>query len=603
MNRRMAMGMISLCLLSTPGCGPRTLRMPPPRPAPVLPGAAVAPPTEAPASEGRFPSMAALSELAAQTPPASQSAEAPALERPWTFRGPLPDQVGDLPVARPTPAHRLLIETLGGSGLVMATEGAECAAREVAHHLVEHNDLGTPAFHRAVAAACGLPVSSFGLSTVVRSARPGETEAGVLAADREKLRSLLTQQTGSGPRQAGFFVGILRGKVAAVLVTHSRLAELAPVARRGEQGIFELRGTLMQPADRIRALATRGTYGYHECAQDERVVLPAFVVRCEVDPADSQVLVSVAAFPPGRILGENVALVEVWPAGAPTQAFVPPPPASDPPGLTVRQALLDGLNRLRAQAGLEPLRLASEQSDLADQLVPHYFAALAGQASATDADRVALGMLAGWLVPAMVNGAATTSDSTTHPGIEPLLRTLYSLPSGRAALFDPDARFVAVGVLPEGGGHRALIATYHTVSPEDARVAAQHELDQVFAQLEDARKAAGLGPPTRIELTTEDFNVLGRRLEAHELDSTQNTLMGLVRSRLRTSVMGWTLQTHDVDAVDFPPELVQAPQLAVGLTLAYLVQPPEPWARRVIFMVMSTVPVQAPELAAAYAPP
>ena len=79
--------------------------------------------------------------------------------------------------------------------------------------------------------------------------------------------------------------------------------------------------------------------------------------------------------------------------------------------------------------------------------------------------------------------------------------------------------------------------------------------------------------------------------------------MGLVRSRLRTSVMGWTLQTHDVTDVDFPPELVQAPQLAVGLTLAYLVQPPEPWARRVIFMVMSTGPVQSPELAAAYAPP
>src|SRR5262249_32809559 len=147
--------------------------------------------------------------------------------------------------------------------------------------------------------------------------------------------------------------------------------------------------------------------------------------------------------------------VQVFPAGKLEQTYTRPAqtgadaPASD---AALAPALLEQINAVRKEAGLSALRLSDTESRTAAQLAPYYFAALTGGLEVTIADKVALGLLAGWDVDGMVREGHFASQWTHQRSPASLVEAAIASPFGRETLLDPAISLIAIGpIAPKEG--------------------------------------------------------------------------------------------------------------------------------------------------------
>ena len=112
----------------------------------------------------------------------------------------------------------------------------------------------------------------------------------------------------------------------------------------------------------------------------------------------------------------------------------------------------------------------------------------------SEADAIALGLLAGWKVGGTIRGgnlfvglAAPTRDVNTW------LEVALARPVGRVALLDPDARHVAIGPALPGNGSKAIGAVVTTYSLFES---SNHNADvsRIVARVASARAARGVTP-------------------------------------------------------------------------------------------------------------
>src|SRR5262249_9711578 len=129
-----------------------------------------------------------------------------------------------------------------------------------------------------------------------------------------------------------------------------------------------------------------------------------------VDATDSAAWIEVAAFPAGRVLGHVVASVVVFPKGEPVAVYHDAGyvTRSVPAGADARDQLLRLVNEVRRGAGLPEVTLAPKQSEVAERVAPHSFAALIGTEPELVADQIVLGLRAGW----DVDGEVMNGDFT-----------------------------------------------------------------------------------------------------------------------------------------------------------------------------------------------
>jgi hypothetical protein len=253
----------------------------------------------------------------------------------------------------------------------------------------------------------------------------------------------------------------------------------------------------------------------------------------------------------------------------------------------VPPAFLEVLNEVRARAGAPPLQLALEQSRVAGEVASHYFDALAEPARAPIAELVALGMMAGWEVPEIVQeGRFTFMWLVESRDVASLLSDALDHPASRMVLLDAKVERVAVGPLAGGEGERqylALIAaTYDLFSESEHRANAERVFDDLaMARVERSRMA-----PRTLERARPLAVAAASRVQAGEPPRIVLDLLMLQSAEaVGRSVTGWYGEVQVLGAVAFPTDFLERRELEVAIAVAFHQPAGEPWGRYVVLVV------------------
>jgi hypothetical protein len=547
-----------------------------------------------------FPTQEAIARIAAAPVPARALDEQTKDVPTWTLTGPLPDAVERAAPVDDTPWGKLFAEAVVARGDgVVATEAMHCVARENAAFYLANDALPAEMLGRFIAGRCGAPTSlaSTSFSLITGDARTPDEK--LLAQFHDRIRALVDKTLALGRVEAGFAFVRNGGRAALAIsvVPQTVRVERTPLVP-GPDGKLVIEGEALGPAIGVRALVNRGRYGYAVCEVSPAVALPRFSVACPVAPDDEVAWLSVAAMPPGRVLGMPLLEMLAWPSGKPGKVYEKlARGAAGAEGASATD-LVQEINRVRAEAKLPPVRLAEQESRTATRLAPHYFAASEGAAGmAETADQIALGLLAGWEVDGMVRNGHFISTWLGDAGSwAEVIRGALSRPVGRETLLDPAAERVAVGTFAEGHGSGALFSTYALFDAYrhdgDAR-----EVATRIASLRALRRAAPLRLVTELMEEAQraaDSAQLGRRTPEQALGDMIDRAASRVVGH---NVRGWVAETTSFDRMKLPPELSSSPALALGIGAAHHKRAGAAWGSFLVFLVMIDDRVNGPNTA------
>jgi hypothetical protein len=404
---------------------------------------------------------------------------------------------------------------------------------------------------------------------------------------RAPVKALIDKTLAGGRFEAG--VGYARKNGHAVITVavtpRSVRVEHTPFVP-GPDGKIVVRGEVTAPAATLRALINRGRYGYAVCVADPAVPLPRFSVTCEPSREDEVAWLTISTLPPGRLLGTPVLEVLAWPSGAPGKVYAkiarPAAQTSAPAEVASLPALVEEINRVRKDAGLEAVTLAERESATAARLAPHFFSSFGGDD--TSSDQVALGLLAGWEVEGMVRNGHFVSVVTPGAAYRDLIQSALSRPVGREALLDPAAVRVSIGTIAEGGSVGALLSTYSLFDGY------KHDVGEgraIAARLAGLRRARAVREPTLVtELSAACQHAAvsvqeGRRTAEEALDD----LVRFVNEKLGRSARAWASETTSLEAMKFPEEMLSSPALMFGVGVGHHKPVGRAWGRFLVYFV------------------
>jgi hypothetical protein len=533
----------------------------------------------------RFPTRGEIDRIATAPPPARVFDDKSLDVETWELRGPLPDALEIGVAAEASPWGKALAAAAGARpGLVVASSAMTCAAREVAAFVAEKKATPAEPLRRYMAARCGVPSTNLAVAYQSGDAPEAMSEAEIHGKWAPEVEQLVQRALGAGSK----FVGIAfvrQGSRAVVAVASAaREAHLERTPFVPTEGKVVLKGELLVPGAKLEARINRGRFGVVECVQDINAAPPRFSIECPVAPEDASAWVQVVAFPPGRVLGDTVVEALVFPGGKPDRTYNHPKPSGAAGHGSAVGTLLERLNDVRKEAGLGPVRISPTQSHKAELLAPHYFAALSGGHDPLLADKIALGLQAGW----DVEGLVLTGHFTTCVGDagkpDELLEGAFSRPFGRAALLDPDVQSVAVGtVTHEGKTIGALFGTYALLDP--TRMPA--ESAAMLARVTKLRRVKKLAPPAAVPDLTA---VMAKAVERVEKGQSPEGAMEWLLERSAEQVRGMSVQVAmrtavAVDRVEIPSELLSASTLSLAVGVGHHRAEGDPWAQLVVFFV------------------
>lgn len=577
-------GVLALCVV---GCAGGTAA---PEKAPAPRSAAGAEDPAAPKSP--FPSVERLEELAEEEAPlASVFVGEQADVDAWTLRGPLPERIGDEPIASPGPFDELLLAVARRRpGLVVASEAMRCAAREFAHFLLEHDAAPPLSLRRFIHGRCGATGSGVALGWVSARVPATASEAEVVEAWRGNLDAAIQRYLGTGPRAVGIAFARRGEDGMAIIVSARRRVHLEPVSSIPDaEGWLRLKGELLDPADEIAAQLNRGSTGFAECELDPAVRLPRFSLACPVDRADESAWVAVSSRRPERLLSQSVLLALARPSGRAADRWQRGRYGGggvvDGPDAFAKRLLVE-VNRLRRRAGSVPLALEPGESQLAVKLAPFYFGAGLGLLEASYGDLVALGLMAGWQVDGLVRTAhmaGTLAPATLDLGY--WLAEAFQEPGVRAVLMDPASSRLAVGALvSEEHRYLAAVLTSYALVGDDEPGAAR---EAFYARLNRDFDERGLDFPRRareIEAVAARHAARVRAGSAGR-EEAMGQLLDESAALAGAAVKGWILDGSSVEDAALPDELFQAPPGRIAVAVAPYQPEAWPWARLAIFLV------------------
>jgi hypothetical protein len=545
----------------------------------------------------QFPSAAELGEIGAR--PAGERIapdDVVDVER-WKLTGPLPDAFVTAAHAPATAWDAVLKSAVGGrEGLVLASESTFCVARETGLFYLDTHGRPSEALQRFIEGRCGLAGS--GATTGFRWADVPVSVADdrILNEWRADVEGDLAKAVGdaAGPEVVGIWYGRKNGRAVVTWASARRAVQVDRIPMVPEGGHVVIRGELLMPAEHLQGLANAGRFGVHHCVADPQLRLPRFALTCDVDGQDPSSRLEVAAFPPGRVLGPVVLSLLVWPAGAPGDTFTRPgtegAACAAPAGGDVAGALAACVNQARLEARLPPLQASPAQSQTAARLAPHFFAALLGAEPELVADKVVLGVRAGWDVGAPLRYGQFASGLVQGGSeVARLVASVLERPSGREALLDPDANRLAVGPIAGGAGQKVLGALFGTYALFEGRDDPR-DVERVLQRLSDLRARQGRPAAHRLSSAEGDIAAAARRIAAEGRAPTDalNDALQTTAERTHAAVKGWWVDAAKLDEMDLPPELLQAPTLNVAVAVSHYRREGEPWTRYVVVLVVVT---------------
>lgn len=548
------------------------------------------------AKPGNFPTKAELVDLASGPPPSHLFGKGAVDAEKWEITGTLPDAVDSAVTGDTSPWTKTLIDAISARpGKALASTGMACLAHQVAAFAAEKDALPASPLLRFLTARCGVPSTSIAMSMQTREFPEGTSDAEAYAAWEPQVKGALEDGLGTGPRLAG--IGLARnGKRAALaMVFAAREAKLENVPLVPAEGKVVLRGELLSPAATIRALVTRGRYGYEECIRDVDLQPPKFAIECPVSHDDPMARVEVAAFQEGRELGDTVIDLSVFPAGKLDLVYAHTPVTEGPlpEGDALPAAMLKSINEIRTQANLGAVSLSAAESRTAAQLAPYYFAAMmrSGDPGAPGVtDKIALGLLAGWDVEGQVREGHFSSAWSYEKSVSAFVESAIASPFGRETLLDPRASRAALGPVTdkESGAFAAVVSTYSLIDntgSTDSASAVLARLTKLRAKIK--RPAPFLA--TELDPVLDDVTArveTGLSLE----DALKRVTSKSVEVITRGSVQSFVSTASYVDKLEYPSEVLASPDLRMGVAVARYKPEGSPWTRLAVFFVVLKEP-------------
>jgi len=544
------------------------------------------------ASTARFPSRAEIHNIG-DAPPPSRFARLDVVEvDTWKLEGPLPQVVGNEPHPASSPWDALLARVAQKrSGLVALTEPMHCMAREMGRFYMAKNGLPPDDLERFIAARCGVVGS--GVSTWYQKGEVSEGTTVEQLHERwgSQVETAIAEQLGTGVRAAGLWAGVAGRHAVVVGISVIREIALEPLALVPDaSGAVILKGEVLSPSENVTALVNKGRFGFAPCDPSPQAKLPRFELRCTPDKTDVSAWIELGTFPPGRVIGTTALTMLAWPAGEPGDTYARPAPEDVAPGGaaggdTVR-SFHDAINRVRAAASLSAVALAPAQTETARRVAPHFFAALFGLKPEILADKMALGLRAGWDVDGRIShGLITWGVVRNGPDVERLVASLLARPSGREALLDPAAARLAVGAVasPEDRVLAAVLCTYALFDPKEQAAAPE----KILRRLTELRQKAGRRAPQRLQ-GLEGFIQSAIVQVGQRKDTPTEALDSLLQAAVEQTqrpARGWVSEASRIEELVYPPEILSEAALDVALGVAYYVPENEPWGRWVVFFV------------------
>jgi hypothetical protein len=439
----------------------------------------------------QFPTRTTLEKIAATPRPTKLANDPGVPSERWQLTGPLPEAIEPIVYSDSSPWQRWLDSVRAQRPDLTTPASLQCVSRETGRYFLARQALPDERLRAFIAARCGAFAGEVTVSYLTGNVIGRPSDEALFAQAEPQLAQQVKRLVDGGARELGIWLG--HDDKHAVIMLSGDLpgARLAPTALvPAPDGNITITGQLITPNDHIEAIVNRGHFGFARCSVDPTVSLPRFMVRCPVDTSDQLAWLEVAAFPEGRVLGRVVARLLVWPSGSPTATYEQAGYVHRtlPAGPEPRRQLLELLNGVRAEASLPTVTLAERESIVADQVAPHYFAALAGSEPELVADQIVLGLRAGWEVEGdLAHGDFAYGMITASDDLGRLLDTVLERPAAREALLDRNVAAVALGIVM--AAEQQLVGL----------VAGSYQLTRPINPASEAQRVAGRLTKSRID--------------------------------------------------------------------------------------------------------
>ena len=479
---------------------------------------------------------------------------------------------------------------------VRITRAMSCVARQLGRFYLETYAPPPAALQAFMVAACGVAATQIGFQWINGEVPDGVTDDHLLAEWRHQIKRDLLAHVPAQATDAGFWFGRGHGRVVALMsyaMSNVRWKTLSLVP--DANGDVTLEGELGEPTDQITGYANRGRFGVETCAIDPTVARPRFRAVCPIAKDDTTAWIQLLSAPPHRVLTTPFAQILVRRAADQPLVFDRTPygearVVTNADGFS--QAILEQLNRVRAQAGFPQVRLSATESASATRLAGHYFAAaLAPDGDGVQIDNIALGLLAGWQVGGMIRDGhfVSTSAPRTRDAGEWLSGALAT-PLGRVTLLDKNIDEVALGplLLSKGGGLAAIVTGYRHYQGDDH----SDDVARLYARLASGRKRLGLKAPVRLGGMAGVLRSELQRVQAGTVQPSAalQTALSQGVSRFSAGMRGYVVETTSLDGFEIPEDVVKRPSLYLEIAVAHHKPPGAAWAQLVILVIFADDP-------------
>ncbi|HKJ24403.1 MAG TPA: hypothetical protein VKB65_06245 [Myxococcota bacterium] len=536
-----------------------------------------------------FPTPERLEDLTETPLPEGTFDRALADVESWVLEGPFPNVLAAVPYREPSDWGGLLeSQAARRAGLVVPTEAMHCAAREWGRFLLANGAPPGPGLTTWIGARCSASTPQISYHHFDGGIPAGASEAEVFEGWRAAVESMLEEHLVGGPLAAGIWYGQKDGRAIAVVAVGERLAHVRPlpVVLEGD-GHFVLEGELLVESGDVSATVNQGRFGVSDCERAD-LRLPRFAFRCQTDPEDRDSWLTVTTTPPGRLIGRAAVGVALFPSGEPHGEWRRPKlfdPVLVGPETDVKTEIAGIVNRVRGQAGLEPIELSDTQSLVADRLAPYYFASAFGVGPAEAGDLVVMGLIAGWNVEGIVqSGSFASSFVLKSLDLDRLVATAVAYPAGRRALLSADARRLAVGTVVRDDAPflASVFGTYAVFEGASHDEAARRVLEAL-----DAARAERGKPRAKLLLEVAPLGRLAAaRVQGGEAPpDVLNDLLRQSSQVLGRSVNGWFVDARDLERIGFPESLLERDVVEVAVGVSHHKPAGQAWGSWVVLIV------------------
>jgi hypothetical protein len=531
-----------------------------------------------------FPSKAELAEV--MKGEAKPVARMDTVEVPsWRIETPVPALGTAYPAE--TDWDRLLAAYVARTGRGKLSTELRCAALETARFYVSAGGFPDDGTRRYLAERCGYAGPPLRISTSTGEANDQVTDAALATQAEPSIKELLDKSSIGASSELALGVARGSGRVGIVVYVGqpgARFVRFNPLVT-GDSVTVE--GTVSADSAFALGLVNEGATGVRACEPDRSVALPQFRLACPFSAADEQARIEVATRKPGRVLMEIELGALVRRTEEAGLVYAPGAHGSTAPAADADAfgAVLFGeLNDARAAARAPALVFEARQSAVNQKLAPHLFhAASSGQAEL--ADRIGLGVMAGWEVGGLIRDGGVYWGIVTSTR-SPARFVSYALesPLGRSILLDPKMSRVAVGVTGiEPAGAMALLTTYSFFQSKDHGV----EENSVFQELVKRRQANRHSSPAR----TSKEQALERALArvASKEATTAEALEAAMREINQyenVSVSGWLAETNDLRQIPWSKDLLEREPLDVEIGVTHYKAPGGAWAQYAVLVIV-----------------